>query len=59
VDEEPDVRSYPESGGQRLSVWVEIRDEWPLRSQYLDQCSSTSSPTTLTVGSSALSADFE
>ena len=28
VDEEVVVRSYPESGGQWLSVWMEISDEW-------------------------------
>lgn len=22
------IRSYPESGGQLLNVWMEIRDKW-------------------------------
>lgn len=28
IDKEMTARSYPESGGQRLSIQMEISDEW-------------------------------
>ena len=34
MDKELVVISYPESGGQRLSVWMEISDKWSIKGQY-------------------------